>query len=65
MLFQDSFEKASIRIDNYELGVVKDYPNLGCNISEYLSLDSKSKRGLVSGRYLVYANSKGLRELYS
>ena len=41
ILSEHSTEKPSIRIDNYELGVVEEFPYLGSNISESLSLDSE------------------------
>ena len=41
ILSQYSSENHSIRIDNYGLGVVEDFPYLGSNISESLSLDSE------------------------
>ena len=41
ILSQGSSTEPSIKIDNYELGVVEDFPYLGSNISESLSLDSE------------------------
>ena len=41
ILSQGSSVEPSIKIDNYELDVVKDFPYLGSNISESLSLDSE------------------------
>ena len=41
ILSQGSSTKHSIKIDSYELGVVEDFPYLGSNISESLSLDSE------------------------
>ena len=41
ILSQGSSVKPSILIDNYELGVVEDFPYLGSCISESLSLDSE------------------------
>ena len=45
ILSQGSSVEPTIKIDNYELDVVKDFPYLGSTISESLSLDSEiSKR---------------------
>ena len=41
ILPQGVTEKPSIKIDNYELGVVEDFPYLGSNISGSLSLDTE------------------------
>ena len=44
ILPQGSTDKPSIKLDNYELGVVEDFPYLGSNISESLSLDTEINR---------------------
>ena len=41
ILSQCSSTKPSFKFDNYELGVVEEFPYLGSTISESLSLDSE------------------------
>ena len=64
ILPQGVAEKPNIRIDNYELGVVEDFPYLGSNISGTLSLDTEiNKEDWKSSRYLVKAYWKSMEEL--
>ena len=65
ILPQGVAEKPNIRIDNYELGVVEDFPYLGSNISGTLSLDTEINKRIgkaagtlskLTGR--VWKNSK-------
>ena len=41
ILTQDSSLEPSIKINDYELGFIEDFPYLGSNISGSLSLDSE------------------------